>query len=60
MTRRASSWWWILVAVLLFAGVAATAVWRGWSQSNDALAGPAPITLRDVIRSRGGGLGSKP
>ena len=52
--------WWIVFAVLVFVGVGAAAVWSGWRSSNDPVTGPAPVTLRDVIRSRGGAPGSVP
>ena len=50
--------WWIVVTALIFSGVAISAVWSGWSHSDDPIAGPAPITLRDVVRSRGAAPGS--
>ena len=56
---RAPSWW-VVLAVLIFAGVVAAAVWSGWSHSDDPSAGPPPISLSDVIRSRGGAPGSAP
>lgn len=50
--------WWLVAAALLVA-VAGAAVWSGWTHSDDPT-GPPALSLRDVIRQRGGAPGSVP